>query len=307
MKRKIKQFAAVALGAALIGACAAAGCSSPKYRREENVTPPPQTDGETGPVPDDGSKPTDYTGLQNLQFLAARLAEQSAYRVYAYCAAKASIATQVTVTYKDYKEGVMVCSDITYTQGLLNIVNGGTQTCVVGGKAYVRETANGKKCDANTRPATAPWSEEAPAVYTQEQFSTVYGLFPTGLSNYVLNEATVLSCGEVQAVGDGTYTQSFVLDPVGATYYYQYSMKTHGNLKRLPEFESVSIQFTFDEEWRVIKAENDEVSTISPAALPAATTNTLKMTVEFYYGGEEIDGDHFAFYGSYFASHASES
>ena len=176
-------------------------------------------------APTDGSLPTAHTAQENLAYMAYVLDNQSQYHCYTYTVTQASIATQYTKSYKDYRDGVTISSDITYS----SMVKSGSQACFVnsadGQEAYMRYSA---APDAETTNLTAQWETGSPYYFDTQTYLTTYGLFQTEMTNYIINAETITDSSAATDNGDGTYSQSVVLDPVASTYYYQYGMKTRG-------------------------------------------------------------------------------
>ena len=105
-----KKIAATLLGILCAG-CVAGGLTACKAKGPTE-TPDDATTYRLA-LPNDGSAPTAHTGLENIGYMAYALDRQDYYHAYAYCASKAMGYTQVTQTWKDYKDSVMICSDIT--------------------------------------------------------------------------------------------------------------------------------------------------------------------------------------------------
>lgn len=244
-------------------------------------------------LPNDGSAPTAHTGLENIGYIAYALDKKDYYHVYANCSSKAMGYTQITQSWKDYKDNIMICSDITYS----SLAKAGTQACFVNNEVYMRASDTPGKSTIST---TAKWKTSKPTYYTRDEYLTTYGEFSTELCTYIINAETIKSCGEVVVNDDGTYSQSFSLNSKAASYY-QYGMKTRGDLKGFPEFNSIEITFTFDGNWTVLSSYCVEKATIAPSALggiPADSTS--KITTTYSYGADEFDSVHYDYYESYF-------
>lgn len=245
-------------------------------------------------APTDGSLPTAHTAQENLAYMAYVLDNQSQYHCYTYTVTQASIATQYTKSYKDYRDGVTISSDITYS----SMVKSGSQACFVnsadGQEAYMRYSA---APDAETTNLTAQWETGSPYYFDTQTYLTTYGLFQTEMTNYIINAETITDSSAATDNGDGTYSQSVVLDPVASTYYYQYGMKTRGGLTGFPEFQNVSLTFTFDSSWRVLAIDVDEVSKVNKGV---TVTSTSHSRAEYSYDAADFDEAHYAYYDSYF-------
>lgn len=295
MIKILKKLSAAVLGVVCAGSLAA-GMSACGAKTQSSEAPDNIEITKTA-APTDGSLPTAHTGAENLAYIAGVLASQNQYHVYTSTQTNAAIATQITKSYKDYKDGVMLSTDITYS----SMVKSGTQTCVVTAEdgtqeAYMRYSAEPK---SDTNHLNADWDGGEPIYYSQNGYLYKYGLFPTELTNYIINENTILtdSVGAVTVNSDGTYSQSFKLDPVASTYYYQYGMKTRGGLGGFPEFQTVELTVTFDAQWFVRSMKIYEVSKVNKGVTVTSVSNS---TATFSYGADGFDDAHFAFYDDYF-------
>ncbi len=250
-------------------------------------------------APTDGSLPTAHTGLENLSYVAGVLDACKQYHAFGLSVTNASITTQYTSSYRDYKDGVLVASDITYS----SMVKSGTQTCVITNdegkkEAYQRFSA---PPDKDTTHLNAQWEEGDPVFYDEHAYLYTYGLFPTELSNYIINEETLLESSEVKVNGDGTYTQSYVFEPVASTYYYQYGMKTRGGLGGYPQFHEIKFSATFDAGWRVLSTTAHEVSTINKGVTVSSISDS--QTTYEYDGVEE---EHLSCFDEYYTPHIED-
>lgn len=285
-----KKIAATLLGILCAG-CVAGGLTACKAKGPTE-TPDDATTYRLA-LPNDGSAPTAHTGLENIGYMAYALDRQDYYHAYAYCASKAMGYTQVTQTWKDYKDSVMICSDITYS----SLVKAGTQACFVNNEVYMRTSETpGKSTDSTS----ANWKTSKPTYYDRAKYLKTYGEYSTEVSVYIINKETIKSWGEVVDNGDGTYTQSFSLNSKAASYY-QYGMKTRGDLKGFPEFNSIEISFTFDSNWTVLSSYCEEKTKIAPSSLGGiAMDSTAKVTTTFSYGDDQFDNMHYGYYDSYY-------
>ncbi|MDE6869049.1 MAG: hypothetical protein K2J83_07925, partial [Clostridia bacterium] len=291
-----KKIAATLLGIVCAG-CLAGGLTACKTKGPTG-TPDNATTIRLA-LPNDGSAPTAHTGIENIGYMAYALDKQDYYHVYAYGTAKSMGYTQTTQTWKDYKDGVMICSDITYS----TFVKAGTQSCFVNNEAYMRTSETPAK---NTNSTSAKWKTNKPTYYDRNGYLTAYGEFSTELSVYIINEETINSYGEVIKNSDGTYSQSFSLNS-NAAYYYQYGMKTRGSLKGYPAFKSINITFTFDSNWTVLSSECDELAEIAPGALGGISMDsTSKVTTTYSYGEDEFDEVHYGYYDNYFKQYVGQ-
>ena len=291
MKKSFRKILAAAMS--FMGIASLAGASACAVKSTQ-VEAPVNTEITKTAAPTDGSLPTAHSGTENLAYIAHVLDEQSQFHVYTYTLTNAAIATQITRGYRDYKNGILISSDITYS----SMVKSGSQTCTLFNEAkgeyevYFRASA---APEADTTAATAQWNTEAPLYFSKNAYYHTYGLLQTELTNFIINDDSVLESSEVKVNPDGTYTQSYVLDPVISTYYYSFGMKTRGGLSGYPTFQSVTMSVTFTDKWLPLIVTMRDVSSVNKGVV---VTSTSDSTCEFAY--DSVDDAHYGFYESYF-------
>ncbi len=242
-------------------------------------------------------------GLDTLGYLAYVLDRQEYYHSVANTVSTALIATQYTNSFKDYKDGIMLSSDFTY-----GFTGAGTQSCFVpdgnangeGAGVYMR-TSSGS-VNGSTTGTGANWNDDV-VYYDKDTYLYKYGQYSTEMTVYILNEETVLSWDDVVENGDGTYSQTFYLDAEKAAYYYQYAMQTRGGLDTLPEFESITLTFTFDDNYRVLRIDATEVSEITYIFSMSSTSQT---TTTYSYEQETFDEAHYDYFDSYYSQYVGQ-
>ena len=260
---------------------------------ESGYTPPPDdVHTVTTPPPSDGSTPEDYEGLDNLAFMAGRLASREYYHTENNGLVD-SIVNQTVVGSKDYYKGLMITESVS-TSAFVNVAE---QKFFGDGKVVVRGPESGK---SSWDGINTVWSDDKPvAVYDEAQYEEKYGLWATEFSDYVLNAETVLEVSELNVLGDGLYSQTFTLDPGTSTYYYKHQMMTMGGLGDYPLFSSVVMTFTFDDSWAVQKVDIAEEYEVYAFFI----TVGCKASSTIVYSYDENDVDVSA-YESYFSKYA---
>ena len=237
-------------------------------------------------------------GYRTLTYLAYVLSEQPYYHSESVTVSVAPFnMTQYTKSFKDYSDGIMISSDLTY-----GIKNAGTQAAFVpdgneegrGAGVYMR-TSSGS-VNADSTGTSVSWNDDV-VYYDRESYLYAYGEYSTEMTVYLLTEETITSWDPATDNGDGTYTQTFYLDAEKACYYYQYAMKTRGGLLTLPVFESISMEVTFDNNYRVLQIDVVENSRINPFTWMDSTSTT---TTSYAYGEENFDRPHYDYYAGYF-------
>ena len=237
-------------------------------------------------------------GYRTLTYLAYVLSEQPYYHSESVTVSVAPFnMTQYTKSFKDYSDGIMISSDLTY-----GIKNAGTQAAFVpdgneegrGAGVYMR-TSSGS-VNADSTGTSVSWNDDV-VYYDRESYLYAYGEYSTEMTVYLLTEETITSWDPATDNDDGTYTQTFYLDAEKACYYYQYAMKTRGGLLTLPVFESISMEVTFDNNYRVLQIDVVENSRINPFTWMDSTSTT---TTSYTYGEENFDRPHYDYYAGYF-------
>lgn len=305
-KGKIKKLIFSVLTAACVSSAAfgVAGCMPKSVDKSEPTDRNVRTDRETPPT--DGSLPTAYSAVENLAYLVGKFDSQTQYHSYTEGVTAAAIATQVTKNWRDYKDGVLVNSDITYS----SLVKTGTQACVVFG-----EDENGqRKADTFFRLSETPladststsveWDQNAPTYFTENSYNYTYGFLPNELFNYAVNSETVISSEEIKVESDGTYTLNFTLDNEGSTFFYQFGMKKRGGLSDYPVFHQIKLSVNFNADWQINKSSVHEVSTVNKGI---AVRSVSDFDTYYYYGEDNFDNAHYAYYNDYYKKYLGDS
>ena len=292
-KLKFKKLAVAALSTVGLSALTfgAAGC----LPKSTDLTEPDNIEITRTAPPEDGSLPTAHTCAENLAYIIHVFDNQPQYHTYSYGVTSASIATQTTRNFRDYKDGILLNTDLTYS----SMVKGGTQTCSMYNaegeyEVYFRTS---EAPEADTLPSQAVWSEEAPTFFNEKAYHFTYGLLPNELFNYIVNEQNIIDSEQIKVNSDGTYTQNFTLDPVASTYYYQFGMKTRGGLSGYPEFESITFSVTFDAQWQILSAKMHEVAKVNKGIVVPSISD---FNTQYWYGDDHFDEEHYSYYENYF-------
>ncbi|MGN1078463.1 MAG: hypothetical protein ACI4ST_08090, partial [Candidatus Gallimonas sp.] len=158
-------------------------------------------------------------------------------------------------TYKQFNDGMLILADITTS----SMVNAARQFCYVGEDVLWRLPAGGKETWATDYDSlvTMQWKDGDPYAHMKlDEFMRRNGLPGTEFTVYLINEETLLDATDVTDNGDGTYSQTYYLDPADdkAPVYYRYQMAFTGNLTDLPEFKSIAVTYTWDSDWRILSS-----------------------------------------------------
>ena len=248
-KKLIKYTALLSAGAALsLGVMA--GCSSEpakKYVLPDSMSvilEPPQS-----------GTPTDYSALDNVGFIAGKLASRDYYHVESKSDVTATAVINVeqnVLGSKDYLNGILITETI--SKGGSLAPSKAIQRYFGGSEVYVRAPASDNKDEWNLG---MEWSSAAPEVLNDAEYEKAYGLRANEFSDFVINEETVLDEGTVQEK-DGMYTLTLSLDPDSAPAYYVNQMVTMGGLAEPPAFSKLILTIEFDSSWTVYSVRTEE-------------------------------------------------
>lgn len=293
-KKIFKAAAAVTVAAAFaVGACVFVPKffeeSAPNVVDEGFVT-------VSAPVPEDGSTPDMHTALENIAYMNAAFKAQESWYSEMHGTTDASIMKQSVSTFKQYSDGVLIVADITSSA----MVKAARQFCYTGDEVMWRL---GSTYDASTyeEMLSAEWKSGEPYAHMYlKDFIAENGLPATEFSVYIINEETLLSADEVVKNQDGTYSQTYYLDPAGdkAPAHYANQMVFSGGLTALPEFTSIRITYTFDDEWQVLESVVEESY---KATMGISVNCSSAFTTQYEYGTERAKS---SAYEDYFKQYA---
>ena len=279
-KKIFKAAAAVTVAAAFaVGACVFVPKffeeSAPNVVDEGFVT-------VSAPVPEDGSTPDMHTALENIAYMNAAFKAQESWYSEMHGTTDASIMKQSVSTFKQYSDGVLIVADITSSA----MVKAARQFCYTGDEVMWRL---GSTYDASSfeEMLSCEWKSGEPYAHMYlKDFIAENGLPATEFSVYIINEETLLSADEVVKNQDGTYSQTYYLDPAGdkAPAHYANQMVFSGGLTALPEFTSIRITYTFDDEWQVLESVVEESY---KATMGISVNCSSAFTTEYEYDTEK--------------------
>ncbi len=246
-------------------------------------------------LPTDGSTPDAHTALENIGYMNTRLMGQDNYYNEMHGLVDTMIKQEVG-TYKQFSDDVLIQTDITTS----SMVNSARQFCYVGDRVLWRDAAGGP---STYNGVDTVWKDGEPYGNTLiEDFKKRNGLPGTSFSVYVINEETLLGADPVVVNADGTYTQTYYLDPATdkAPAYYVNQMMFTGGLTALPSFEQITVTYTFDSTWQVLQSVISETYT---ATMGVSVGCTASYTTNYEYDTEKALSDA---YDTYFKDYADK-
>lgn len=266
-------------------------------------------------LPADGTTPAEHTGAENIGYMNYVLQN----RPYWYSEMSSTISinavginiVQQVNTVKQSYEGVTISTDITTS----SMVNSARQYCAVKNPAVVLWVDSADKNPATYNGLNTPWSTGEASGMSRADFRRSRGCVQDEFAVYVINKDTIISCDDVVDNGDGTYSQSFVLNHAdspaenSAVYYYRYQMQNSGGLSALPAFSSVNVTYTFNSKWEVLSSEINEnyVATMGPINAGATSSSKTVYTYDEALARSDRYEQYFKQYENNFGTPAEES
>lgn len=243
-------------------------------------------------LPTDGSKPTDHGALDNIAYMNYVFHRQTNWYSETHGTTVAAGISQSVNTWKQYDDEILVMADITYS----SLVNQARQICYVGDEVLWREAANKNYDGLNTE-----WSTKLKGHLKLDEFVKQNGLPGTEFCVYIINEDTLLSADDVVDHGDGTYSQTYYLNPARdkAPAHYINQMIFTGGIKDA-DFNHITVTYTFDENWRVLGADVDESYY---ASMGFSVTCSSGFNVFYEYDTEKAQSNA---YNDYFSQYAGQ-
>lgn len=221
--------------------------------------------------PVDGSNPADHSALENIGYMNYRFKNQNRWYAEMHGTTTSMGIAQSVNTIKQYSDGVLIMADVTS-----GFANAGRQFCYVGDEVMWRELpkSSSYKMDSFEDMQALTFNDELEAHMTIPAFKEKNGLPGTEMSVYIINEDTLDRADPVELVTTGewddkdfaekpVYRQTYYLRPgdsehLGAAAHYANQMAFTGGLTGLPEFNYITVTYTFDSSWQILRAEINE-------------------------------------------------
>lgn len=230
-------------------------------------------------APENNATPLKTSAVDDIAHMNYRLQQQDYWSSEMHSTVN-TIVSQNVVTYKQYANGILISEDITTS----SMINSAKQFCTTEGRVIWRNAAGGK---GTYNGINTPFSEGTPeGNLSIADYKVNRGLPPSEFSVYVINENTILNASEVTDNKDGTFSRTYQLNPVhtpeenSAVYYYKQQMYVTGGLDEHPTFSSVTVTYTYDADWRILKSEISESYT-AKMIIPA-DCNSTSVTIYDY-------------------------
>ena len=244
------------------------------------------------PIPEHHLLPTDYSGRDNLSFIAWAFGEKSDFQAITTGNTTASVLgvpyVQSIYGKRDVKDGKV----LKISASKSTLVNLAEEKYFAGNGVLIRRQT--KKSLINGENTV--WQEGEPSYLSVSDYNRYYGVAPGGYSDYIINDNTLISC-ETPVFENGRYSIKCTLDPASSTEYYRRQVKTLSGSSSYPEFSSIEAKFVFDENWNLNELNVAEVYDVS---LFGGITCRAEMHTVFTYGNADMAAE--AFYSDYAAA-----
>ena len=245
-------------------------------------------------LPTDGSNPADHSALENIGYMNYRFKNQNGWYAEMHGTTTSMGIAQSVNTIKQYSDGVLIMADVTS-----GFANAGRQFCYVGDEVMWRELPKNSsyKMDSFEDMLALTFNDELEAHMTIPAFKEKNGLPGTEMSVYIINEDTLDRADPVELVTTGewddkdfaekpVYRQTYYLRPgdsehLGAAAHYANQMAFTGGLTGLPEFNYITVTYTFDSSWQILRAEINEAY---KAQMGITVNCTSDFKTDYEYG-----------------------
>lgn len=193
-------------------------------------------------IPKDNSTPADYSPAENISICQSVIQNMDAWT------SKTEGTAVADVLFMNYTQNISaskVIKDGSATQQSASessLLSTGQQRTFKDDAILIRNAKKVKSMD------DIEWEEDFTPV-SKETYAKNYGRTPFALTNYVIDETTIIKSKELDSDKD-TYKYEFELKPEASTVYYKRQMKTEGGASDYPTFHSVKVTVTMDRQWR---------------------------------------------------------
>ena len=204
-----------------------------------------------------------YSPNECLYVLNGKIATSNYYKSNVTGTINASIVTQNVKNQKIKANGNFFAETISTS----SMVNVGKQTYYENGKIVLRDASDAKNNKWNTKLT----------VYDFDNYIKEYGVDQRELTNYILNDDTIIS-SELVSSTNNEYTFKYELDTIKATPFYKINMIKMGDLKSSPVFSSCEIIVTMKANFEPISIECIDKYNVAQFGLKIQCSSHLKET-----------------------------
>ena len=268
---------------------------SPEVPDEEYV----ENETQCMPKPTDGTTPKDHSILENLQIAAGVIKDNPHFKAITegHAITNMVIQNDQQVYTERRVDGDYALVNTVSASSFKNIAS--QKFFPKGDKYFIKD---GK---INSNDISKPIFDEAkdPVAYTRSDYLNSYGWLPTQLCSYIFAENSIIvEESKVLPSSEFAYEALVTLDLVNSIAQTKREVKTNGGAMSYPEYSSISMVVSLDDEWRVHRISYHDVYEITVKMGVALTAPVDSNLVEnFYYEDYEIDQSLIDYY-SRFAS-----
>lgn len=211
-----------------------------------------------------------YTDNENLYIIAGKLKQTSHFTsvVKGNVTALGGVYTQTVRNDKIKIDNEFYIQ----TKSTSSFVSVGKQTYIANENIVMRDATNVSK-DA--------WSNNFKQC-TAEEYKQTYGVLPNALSNYALNDETIIDATKTKNE-DGTITFTFKIDTEKGTKGYRINMYKLGGLSSLPKFNACTLKITVDANWQIKTIKSIDEYVINKGGLLSNLNCSSTLTETFEY------------------------
>lgn len=211
-----------------------------------------------------------YTDKENLYIIAGKLKQTTHFT----SVVKGNVSALGGVYSQTVRNDKMKIDNEFYiqTKSTSSFVNVGKQTYITGENIVMRGATN---------VSQDKWSNKFEQC-TAEKYKQTYGVLPTSLSNYELNDETIIDTSKKQNT-DGTITFTFTIDAENGTKGYRLNMYEFGGLSSLPQFKSCTLEIIVDTNWQIKTIKSTDKYIINKGGFLNNLSCTSTLTETFSY------------------------
>lgn len=220
--------------------------------------------------------PSDYSPIENL-FIA-----QGVYEAHPYKSTTTSGTVTASVLGVGYNQTVKnrkyVNLDESFSEALsLSALK------KVGDQRYVTPRDYLVRSGSNVSENGANW--KGVNVYSKDKYLELYGNLPFGMSNYILNDVSIVSAEVIEE--EDLYTYHYILDASLAPMKFARETRTMASAGNVPTFSTSEITVSMDKNWKVQKLSGHDIYKIDIMGGLTCTSN-LDNVFEFRDGAYDI-------------------
>lgn len=237
--------------------------------------------------PTDGSTPTDYSSMDNVAFALWKIENTNEFKTITTGTSDASVASiQIynTRTVKDSKSIVSTVSS--------GMVSSGKQKYFLDNKVLLRDADKINGFDTT-------WKTNQPECLSNKGYISRYGWLPFSCTGYIICDETTLEASELIQNDDGTYSIKLSLNPEDdyAPFWYRREVLTNASSSIVPEFYSISIEYTMSKDWTILESRIQEEYKVKAMGIEAVSKTNCVETFTYY--DVEFNKDELSFFEQY--------